>query len=265
MVHLLQMPKGDANLFLWPNKYSHNSPKVITPIASFNTISMPASTFRQAPQLLQPETIDTSPECSSGEFTIAPKPTTAPKAPRRSVQFKETVSVRPIRHVNAMCDDEIANVWYCRSEFDRMKRSFAATVKMITIGLYEGDDDHHCARGLEFRTRAGALKRRGNKLNALNAVLDEQDRQREHNSTVDEERIRKVYVNENLHCRLSALELGLHDRDEAQRLEDESTASESSSDSDSSEDEMDYCDMYRNPSLTRAPQRKITSCQRMVE
>lgn len=250
------MPKGDANL---PNKYSHNFPNLITPIASFKLI-MPVSTFRQ-PQLLQPETIDTSPECSSGEFTIAPKPTTTTvRKPRRSVQFKETVSVRPIRHVNAMCDDEI-NVWYCRSEFDRMKRSFAATVKMITIGLYEGDDEDHCARGLEFRTRAGALKRRGNKLNALNAVLDEQDRQREH-ETIDQERIRKIYVNENLHCRLSALELGLHDRDEAQKLEDES---ESSSDSDSSEDEMDYCDMYRNPSLTRAPQRKITSCQRVVE
>lgn len=207
-----------------------------------------SSFFRPQPQLIQPESVATF--VVKGAF----KGSSLPK-PRRRVQFKETVSVRPITHVNNMCDDEIADVWYNKQECQNMKRSMALTVKMISAGLFQGDDDEHCARGLEYRTRAGATKRRANKVNALDAVLDEQDRQRARGMAPDDEAIRQCFLDENLHCRLAALEKGIADQEEARLLD---VAEDDSDDDYSDADGMDYCTTLNIGSL-RAPQSRFTS------
>lgn len=217
-----------------------------------------SSLFRPQPQLIQPEEVPTF--VVKGAFKTS---TSATSKPRRRVQFKETVSVRPIVHVNNMCDDEIADVWYNKTECQDMKRSMALTVKMISAGLFQGDDDEHCARGLEYRTRAGATRRRENKVNALDAVLDEQDRQRGRGMEPDDEAIRQCFLDENLHCRLAALEKGIADQEEARSLD-----AEDDDDDYSDADGMDYCTTLNIGASLRAPQSRFTSAaasDRMVE
>jgi hypothetical protein len=215
---------------------------------------MPVANFRH-PQLLQPESFSRSSFVKSSVKTAEPVKKVK-KSERRRVQFKDTVSVRPIRHVNNISEEEIKDVWYCRRDFQYMKAAFALTVKMITLGLYEGDCEEHCARGLEYRTLAGALRRRESKWDALNAVLDEQDRQREL-GIIDGEIIRRVFLQENTHCRLASLETGIQDQDEARFLDMEDIESDDAS---ISADEMDYVTTpVESRSMLRAPARNVTN------
>lgn len=217
-----------------------------------------ASLFRPQPQLLQSESIQTS--VVKGAFkTIHSKP-------RRRVHFKESVSVRPITHVNNMSDDDIRNGWFTKGEFVQMKRSMAVTVKMLSAGIYQGDDDEHCARGLEYRTRVGNNKRKENKVNALDAVLDEQDRQHAC-GVLDDEGLRQVFLNTNLHCRLAALEKGVQDQEVARFLQLDSQDDEDDlvDESSSSDDDMDYCTTPDNMSLMKAPCSSRFASSRMAE
>lgn len=107
---------------------------------------MPVSTLRQ-PQLLKPEGFN----IISKDHFATPKPA---KKDRKRVSFKPSVSVRPIRHVNEYTDEEIKNGWFCRNDFDAMKKGFVSTVNMISRGIYQADNEEHCARGLEYRVRA---------------------------------------------------------------------------------------------------------------
>ena len=197
---------------------------------------MPISTFRH-PQLLKPEDFNA---ISKDQF-VANAPA---KKERKRVSFKPSVSVRPIRHVNDIPEEELKEAWYNRREFDAMKKAFARTVKMISHGVYPGDDENHCARGLEYRVRVGALARRENKSNGLEAVLDEQDRQM-HHGVVDDELIREAFVRENIQCRLSALQSGIRDQEEARFIHQEA---EEYSNDDLGEDsmDMDYCEVYQS-------------------
>jgi hypothetical protein len=175
---------------------------------------------------------------------------------RRVVVFKDTVSVRPILHVKDMSEDSIHAVWYTKKDFEAMKKSFASTVKLMTThgdNFSHVDKDEHCSRGLEYRTREGATLRRENKWNALNAVLDEQDRQQE-NGLFNETLLCQVYVKENCHCRLQALKLGIQDEQAAKAIHLEMKESnhnddmmDVSSNSDLSDDAMDYCHAYQPP------------------
>lgn len=209
---------------------------------------MPVANRFPQHKLLQPEGLTTA-ESVKRSSTPAPKP-----IERRCVHFKETVSVRPIPHVDNIPADEVAAVWFCKKDFEDMKKSFATTLRLIAYGEFKADDAEHCARGLEFRTRAGALARRENKWNALNAVLDEQDRQRELGINNDK-LLSQIYITENRLCRQSALELGRQDEEEAREyvvtpVVEDVVMADSSSESD---EEMDYCEEYAKRSTLRAP------------
>lgn len=106
--------------------------------------------------------------------------------PVRRVNFNGQVMVRTIGHVNDLSESEIRRTWYHKEEYRQIRSSLSVTVRKITSGRYEGDTDSHCARGLEFRTPYGAQLRRKNKLDALIAVLDEQDRQMDDNDLNDD-------------------------------------------------------------------------------
>lgn len=139
--------------------------------------------------------------------------------PRRQITFNEQVVVRTIEHVNDKDDQEIANTWYKKAEYQMMRASFAVTVRKILNGQYRGDCEHHCARGLEFRSPGGAQRRRMNKLNSLVAVLDEQERQHEEDDE-NSEALACVYVHSNHSCRHEASQRGELDAEEALRMHD---------------------------------------------
>ena len=209
---------------------------------------MPVANRFPQHKLLQPEGLATAENVKLSSKT-APKP-----IERRRVHFKETVSVRPITHVDNIPADEVAAVWFCKKDFEDMKKSFATTLRLMAYGEFKADDEDHCARGLEFRTRAGALARRENKWNALNAVLDEQDRQRELGISNDK-LLSQIYITENRLCRQSALDLARSDEEEAREflitpVVSDDVMGDSSLESD---DEMDYCEEYSPRSTLRAP------------
>eukprot|EP00543_Licmophora_paradoxa_P008844 CAMPEP_0202457970 /NCGR_PEP_ID=MMETSP1360-20130828/18822_1 /ASSEMBLY_ACC=CAM_ASM_000848 /TAXON_ID=515479 /ORGANISM="Licmophora paradoxa, Strain CCMP2313" /LENGTH=240 /DNA_ID=CAMNT_0049078223 /DNA_START=27 /DNA_END=749 /DNA_ORIENTATION=+ len=138
--------------------------------------------------------------------------------PKRHIRWNEDVTVKCIEHVNDMTDEEISDVWWTKEDFHYMKATFAITVRRIMNGVYLGDDDEHCSRGLEYRTRDGALCRRNNKLLGLLAVLEEQDRQVA-TCEYSDVRIACEYMKANKKCRKEALHMGLYDEEENQRLE----------------------------------------------
>lgn len=114
-----------------------------------------------------------------------------PKA--KSVTFYPGVSVRECLHINNFTDEEILNAWYKKHDFQRIKMAFVHTVQQVANGTWPGDTEHDTARGLEFRHREGAMKRKVNKLNGLMAVLDEQERQWQ-GGYDDDEAIASAYI-----------------------------------------------------------------------
>lgn len=176
---------------------------------------MPAAspTFRQ-PQLLRPENFATT---SKDHFDEMREPV---QNKRLRVTFRPHVNVRPIRHINNMSEEVVEKVWFSRVNFEEMKKEYAQTVKMIAYDIYKGDDEQHCARGLEYRLRPGALIRRANKLNGLEAVLNEQANQNRL-GIINDERIAKAFRRENIRCRLSALQMGVRDEVEAKIVHEE--------------------------------------------
>ncbi|KAI2488961.1 hypothetical protein MHU86_26015 [Fragilaria crotonensis] len=139
-----------------------------------------------------------SDSCSSAEINthLLTKPHALPMptiTPVRRVNFNNQVMVRTIGHVNDLSEAEIRRTWYQKEEYRQIRSSLSVTVRKITSGKYDGDTDSHCARGLEFRTPYGAQLRRKNKLDALIAVLDEQDRQMDDND-LDDEALARLYT-----------------------------------------------------------------------
>jgi uncharacterized protein YjiS (DUF1127 family) len=132
----------------------------------------------------------------------------------RKVNFNETVRVRSAIHLNEMTDDEIADSWFSRKEMSEIKRRMASDIKVLRSGKpLEGST----SRGLEYRTLAGATKRKANKENALDAVLDEQERQAMR-MIHDPENIRNAYLTVSRACHVEAHALAKSDEIEVLQL-----------------------------------------------
>jgi hypothetical protein len=119
-------------------------------------------------------------EISKPDTKMEEAQATAPRPQRpkgRRIKFYPGVSVRECLHINNYTDDELYQTWYHRNDFQRIKTSFQYIVQRVTNGTWEGDTETETARGLEYRNRYGATKRKANKLNGLMVVLDEQERQ----------------------------------------------------------------------------------------
>jgi hypothetical protein len=208
------------------------------------------STRNQLPKFLQPDSIITTTEKSNIKSSLTILNSSRTEQRRRNVAFKDTVSVRPITHVKDLSEEMIRTIWYNKKDFEDMKKSFASTVRIMSQIDPNIDNEEHCSRGLEYRTRVGANARRENKWNALNAVLDEQDRQQEMGVS-NEKLLCQLYVTDNCICRLKALKLGIQDEKIAKTIYLESKESpneemtDMSSNSESSDDVMDYCQAYQ--------------------
>ncbi len=132
---------------------------------------------------------------------------------RGRVTFAPVTEIQEVPHVNDLESEDVAEIWYCKRDYEVIKATYMTTVRMMASGstslLFENEEDH-CFRGLEYRTREGARRRQGNKITAITAVLDEQDRQI-YEGIWDPEALAEVYRRTSAHCTDAAFLLGLRD------------------------------------------------------
>ena len=126
--------------------------------------------------------------------------------------------VFPIPHIDDLCDEEVKDTWYERTDYEKMKMSMVPLIRKIMKGEIVEETDRQTIRGLEFRTRQGAIRRQHNKVEAITAVLEEQDRQLEFTGYVDDELLASVYHQISNHCQTEAHELALGDVQPAQEF-----------------------------------------------
>lgn len=99
--------------------------------------------------------------------------------------------------------------WYSREEYEMIKARNSLIVKMFKVGKFS-EGDEHSFRGLEHKLKEGFKKRRENKFNGLNAVLDEQDRQFNH-GILNPDGISEVYRRVTMNSRETAFVIALRD------------------------------------------------------
>lgn len=129
---------------------------------------------------------------------------------RSTVDFEDEPVVHEFEGID---DDNFADVWYCREDFDIIRSRNSLIVKMMKAGSFE-ESEEHSFRGLEHKLKAGFKQRRENKFNALNAVLEEQDRQF-HRGLNNPDAIAQIYMQAALLAKESAYMLAIRDVEES--------------------------------------------------
>ena len=103
---------------------------------------------------------------------------TPKKCVRIDLEFNE---VCEIPHVDEMSKQQIADMWFSRAESTMIRDSLLGSIARLNNEEQEHfDETNDTTRGLEYFSYNGALRRECNKLRLRRAVLDEQQRQREH-------------------------------------------------------------------------------------
>jgi hypothetical protein len=171
--------------------------------------------------------------------TSAVSPSKLMNARKRRTRFSsQPHEVFPIPHIRVLGKDEVRAIWYERADYEAMKQSFIPLVRSMMKGEAVEENNEQSIRGLEYRTRKGAIRRQHNKLEAISAVLDEQDRQ--YNAgMMDIELVREVYRNCAAHCQDEAYMLGLKDEITVKDLIHEPELTET--DVSSEDDELAEC------------------------
>lgn len=157
---------------------------------------------------------ETSISADSARSTVSNR--FSPKKRRICIRLDRN-EVFPIPHIDDLDEEEICDIWYQKQDYNRMKQVLIPVIKKIMKGETVVESNEETARGLEFRTRDGALARQRNKVTASRAVLSEQERQID-NGELDDERLRDVYKSNADHCLEAARQLGVQDEDELKRL-----------------------------------------------
>jgi hypothetical protein len=130
----------------------------------------------------------------------------------KAVHFRKNVDVREVPSLKSLPADEIEATWYTAEDFQVIKKTLVATVRMM-IAEKPLDKDL-CSRGLECRTPIGAKERKSNKLAALKAVWNEQVAQWKAD-VFDPEAIRAASHEQTTQCCELARQLGEFDEQEA--------------------------------------------------
>ncbi|CAB9526577.1 expressed unknown protein [Seminavis robusta] len=128
------------------------------------------------------------------------------RAENISVKFSEDIQSEEVEHLDDLPGDEI---WYSPEEYGEIKARNTYIVRLIKAGNFTEDDDFSC-RGLEHKLKEVFRQRRANKFNALNAVLEEQDRQITR-GIVDDKLISAVYQTVSVRCQESANTIAFRD------------------------------------------------------
>lgn len=136
----------------------------------------------------------------------------------RKVHFHKTILNRRIPHLNDMSQRLREAVWIQPDEYLEIRQRCIATLRIMAMGeasveMTEGED--FCPRGLEGKTREGAMKRREYKLDSMNAVLEEQ--QILWNEEIEDDvAIMEAYQVFSIPCAEDAYERGAMDEDAIQ-------------------------------------------------
>ena len=149
-------------------------------------------------------------EVSTASFSVisAPKRSLASHKPTK-VSFKEDAF--EFHEVDCFCDDEdlAEAIWYTKSEYDIIKARNSLIAKMQKAGKFR-ESSEHTFRGLEHKLKAAFKFRREIKFDALNAVLEEQDRQYSRNQP-DATRMAEIYIKVSAKSQEIAATIGARD------------------------------------------------------
>lgn len=147
---------------------------------------------------------------STASFSVKDSKIESDPASRTKVGFVESHITVSFEKVEEETKHEI---WYTAEEYDIIKARNSLIVKMMKTGNFE-ESQEHSFRGLEHKLKAGYKQRRANKFNALNAVLEEQDRQYAR-GIVDADKIGSIYRQVAQNARESAFFMGLKDSEQS--------------------------------------------------
>jgi hypothetical protein len=98
---------------------------------------------------------------------------------QRSVSFNDAVLGIDTLHVNNYTDEEVFNTWFTQREYKEMKREIKVTVAMIENKSNFAEGVNFSSRGLEDKTADTIVQKVEHRYFAMDAVLDEQDRQQD--------------------------------------------------------------------------------------
>jgi hypothetical protein len=159
-------------------------------------------------QEYQPADTVTTSDSSSPQHSAGSIPALEEAVSKRSVSFDGSVLAFQHLHIDDFSDAEIENAWYTQEYLAKIKAKTAKTIKkMMAVG---GNKKSPCPRGLEYRTPAGAQRRRKNRFEAWDAVLAEQDRQSDE-GIEDADLLAHTYILFASHCSTQARVMGIQD------------------------------------------------------
>jgi uncharacterized ferredoxin-like protein len=141
-----------------------------------------------------------------------------------TIRFDEFDEMQTILHINDYTNNEIHKTWYESYDYDRMISAAKKTAEEFEFRLQELGKLHKKpiapTRGLEAMTTSGATKVKLLKEKALDAVWQEQTRQRS-GGYCDPDRIRSIYFVISEEARTAAQNRGFSDELVAKRIREE--------------------------------------------
>jgi hypothetical protein len=140
------------------------------------------------------------------------------KSSKKSVSFFPTVRLRTVKHINDYTHVEFEETWYSQTDLDIVIEECLETVRMMAKEEVLLAEDGFCKRGLEYQTPKGAKFRKGNKVCAMQIVMEEQNLQR-NMGIVDAEYLAELYIDATKNSERLALMRGLSDEEETRPLQ----------------------------------------------
>mmetsp|Transcript_33937 Transcript_33937/g.78266 ORF Transcript_33937/g.78266 Transcript_33937/m.78266 type:complete len:180 (-) Transcript_33937:28-567(-) len=127
---------------------------------------------------------------------------------RRKVRFEKEVRVYEIKRTKDMTAWDM--LWYSQKQIKNARQSIKRSLQNASKTGKRWEDGNHTFRGLEGLTKEGSFRKKQNRLDAIDAVLDEQDRQYILGIR-DSIEIARVYQMESEHCAKDARDQGFLD------------------------------------------------------
>jgi hypothetical protein len=92
----------------------------------------------------------------------------------KSVYFSIDTKVYKITALSELSEEDLSLIWYRNDDFERIKKESAVIMEKYKNDEPIIEEEGHCMRGLEAKTKFGARRRKNNKLKALDAVWTQQ-------------------------------------------------------------------------------------------
>ena len=190
------------------------------PPAVMNDYSPSASSFRKSPFLKRADKKSVAnPE---KPFAGADRKKSFDQPPssrsRPTVSFSKRVRVKKVRSHKHYSTEEKQLTWYSVEEYAEIKLLCIETLKLMMKDSSFTDNEDHCTRGLEVRTRDANKIRKDTKLQATRVVLEEQELQFEEGVNMPE-RIREKCRETTLISQSAAQFLAMKDRKDAEEYQ----------------------------------------------